>query len=396
MVVETVPSESRQNDENPQFDQVKGAFLASLNHEVRTPLSGIVGMLDLLAETTLDEDQKDYLNAAKLCTESLAELLNTSLEYAALEAGQITLDESEFSIRETLEAALAQHQAKAEMKRLKLFLTVDASLPETLVGDAPRIRELLSHLISNAVKFTHQGSVELRAFLEGSNGQSAAEAPRLIAVVKDTGIGIPAEKLDTVFDSFRQGDGGLSRAYPGLGLGLALTAKLVSVMGGTIKVASEVGRGSVFTVEIPMRRSVEAIPVATPEAVLGEGPVILAVEDNPVGLRVLQHVLRRRNFRVVCATSGGEAIEAARNHPIELILMDLQMPDMNGLQAAAEIRKLPGYDTVPILALTANYSDQTREECLAAGMQAFLSKPVDAHELWSTVSKYLKIAATHA
>jgi CheY-like chemotaxis protein len=383
MVVHTAPTAPQQGE---NFDQAKGAFLASLNHEVRTPLSGIVGMLDLLAETTLDEDQKDYLSAARLCTESLTELLNTSLEYAALEAGQITLDESEFSLRETLEAALSLHQPKAAIKRLKYSLTMDSGMPETMIGDGPRVRELLGHLISNAVKFTHSGSIELRVSLEG---------PMLIAAVRDTGVGIPPEKLDGIFDSFRQGDGGLSRAYPGLGLGLALTSRLVGVMGGKVSVQSEVGRGSTFTVELPFRSAAE--PVAAVEASgTADGPLILAVEDNPVGLRVLQHVLRRRNFRVVCATSGREAIDAAKTHPVELILMDLQMPDMNGLQASAEIRKLPGYKEIPILALTANYSDQTREECLRHGMLAFLSKPVDAHELWSTVSRYLNHPAVTA
>jgi CheY-like chemotaxis protein/anti-sigma regulatory factor (Ser/Thr protein kinase) len=340
----------------------------------------------LLAETALDEDQKDYLSAARLCTESLTELLNTSLEYAALEAGQITLDESEFSLRETLEAALSQHQPKAVMKRIRLSLTMDSGMPETMVGDGPRVRELLSHLISNGVKFTHAGAVELRVTL-----QQSETGPQIVASVSDTGIGIPEEKLDGIFDSFRQGDGGLSRAYPGLGLGLALTHRLVGVMGGKISVESEVGRGSTFTVELPFRSAGE--PVAPTEAIVNsaaDGPVILAVEDNPVGLRVLRHVLQRRNFQVVCAASGQEAIDAARTQRVDLILMDLQMPDMNGLEASTEIRKLPGYDTVPILALTANYSDQTKEQCLAHGMQAFLSKPVDAHELWATVSRYVK------
>jgi CheY-like chemotaxis protein len=384
MVVHTEPTRSPQDD---SFDPVKGAFLASLNHEVRTPLSGIVGMLDLLAETNLDDDQKEYLSAAKLCTESLAELLNTSLEYAALEAGQISLDESEFILRETLEAVLTQHQPKAHMKRLRLFLNMDSSLPETMLGDGLRVRELLSHLVSNAVKFTNSGSVEVRVHLD-------AETQRLIVEVRDTGVGIPADKLDGIFDSFRQGENGLSRAYPGLGLGLALTHRLVGVMGGKISVTSEAGRGSTFTVELPFRRAGDPEPPREATiAEIADGPLILAVEDNPVGLRVLRHVLQRRNFRVVCATSGREAIAMAKQQQVDLILMDLQMPDINGLQAAAEIRQMPEYENVPILALTANYSDQTREQCLAVGMQAFLSKPVDAHELWSTVSRYLKVSA---
>jgi CheY-like chemotaxis protein/anti-sigma regulatory factor (Ser/Thr protein kinase) len=384
MVVHTTPSARK--PEEGQFDQAKGAFLASLNHEVRTPLSGIVGMLDLLSETALDEDQRDYLNAARLCTESLTELLNASLEYAALEAGQITLDESEFNLRETLEAAIALFQPKAAMKRIRLSLTMDGGLPETMMGDAPRVRELLGHLLSNAVKFTHQGAVELRASLENA----ADGSPFLRCTITDTGVGIPADKLEGIFDSFRQGDDGLSRGYPGLGLGLALTHRLVGVMAGRITVDSEIGRGSSFTVELPYRRSGEVRVFVEMPAAQAEGPVILAVEDNPVGLRVLRHVLQRRNFNVVCATSGREAIEAAKAQKVDLILMDLQMPDINGLEASAAIRQLPGYEQTPILALTANYSDQTREQCLAAGMQAFLSKPVDANELWSTVSRYLK------
>jgi two-component system, sensor histidine kinase and response regulator len=384
MVVHTTPA--GRTPDNFQFDQAKGAFLASLNHEVRTPLSGIVGMLDLLAETNLNEDQKEYLNAARLCTESLTELLNTSLEYAALQAGQITLDESEFSLREILEAAISQYQPKAAVKRLRLLLSQEVGVPETMIGDAPRVRELLSHLLSNAVKFTHAGTVELRVSLE-----TAADGAQFVrAVVADTGVGIPPEQLDGIFDSFRQGDDGLSRSYPGLGLGLALTYRLAGVMGGKVSVESEVGRGSRFIVDLPYRRAGESLVVVDQPAAVEEGPVILAVEDNPVGLRVLRHVLQRRNFQVVCATSGREAIEAAKSHKIDLILMDLQMPDINGLEASAAIRQLPGYQDTPILALTANYSDQTREQCLDAGMQAFLSKPVDAHELWSTVSRYLK------
>lgn len=382
MVVHTAPEQPRQDSEH--FDQAKGAFLASLNHEVRTPLSGIVGMLDLLGETELDADQKEYLNAARLCTESLAELLNTSLEYAALQAGQIALDESEFSIRETLEAALSHHQPKAQMKRLRMSLRLESGVPETMMGDAPRVRELLSHLVSNAVKFTKAGSVELHARLETTG------PARLVVTVADTGVGIPPENLDGIFDSFRQGENGLSRGYPGLGLGLALTHRLVSVMGGKISVASELGQGSTFTVELPYRRAGELEPPQAAVAESAAGPRILAVEDNPVGLRVLRHMLQRKNFQVSAATNGREAVEAAKTQQVDLILMDLQMPDMNGLEAAAEIRKLPGYQDVPILALTANYSDQIREQCLAAGMQAFLSKPVEAQELWSAVSRYVR------
>ena len=374
-----VPEAGPVQPARPPLDQVKGVFLASLNHEIRTPLSGVMGMLDLLLETTLDEEQRDYLNAARLCADSLSELLNASLEYAALEAGQISLEETEFSVREMLESAMAQQRSKAEVKQLKLRLTLDNGIPETLIGDATRLRELLGHLVNNAIKFTHAGSVEVRV---------AAKSNMLVAEVRDTGIGIPAEKLGGIFESFQPGENGLARAYPGLGLGLALAHKLSKMMGGQILVESKHGVGSTFTLEVPLRRPASTVEVQSSKAA-DLGPAVLAVEDDPIGITVLRHVLQRRLKNVDCVASGREALDAAARKHYDLILMDLQMPDINGLEAAAQLRRMPGYSTVPILALTASCSDQVKEQCRAIGMQAFLSKPIDANELWSTVSRYL-------
>jgi CheY-like chemotaxis protein len=343
-----------------------------------------MGMLDLLLETGLDEDQRDYLNAARMCAESLSELLNSSLEYAALEAGQIGLEESEFSVKEMLDSALAQQRPKAELKQLRLRLTLDPGLPETLIGDASRLRELLAHLVNNAIKFTHTGSVDIRVFLRANPPQPIEV---LVAEVRDTGIGIPSEKLGSIFDSFQSGENGLARAFPGLGLGLALAHKLAKVMGGRILVESQPGIGSTFTLEIALRRPAAVDVQQSRTADLG--PAVLAVEDDPIGMTVLRHVLQRRLKNVDCATSGREALDAAARKHYDLILMDLQMPDINGLEAAATIRRMKDYADVPILALTASCSDQVREQCKAIGMQAFLSKPIDANELWSTVSRYL-------
>ena len=363
----------------PALDQVKGVFLASLNHEIRTPLSGIMGMLDLLLETRVDEEQRDYLHAARLCAESLSELLNSSLEYAALEAGQVRLENSEFSLKEMLDAAVAQQRPKADIKHLQLTLSLAAGLPETLVGDASRLRELLGHLVNNAIKFTHHGSVEVSVSM-----RTASDV--LVAKVRDTGIGIPSDKLGSIFESFQPGESGLARAYPGLGLGLALAYKLAKVMGGQILVESQPGVGSTFTLEVELRRPAV---VDTAARAADRGPAVLAVEDDPIGITVLRHVLQRRLKDVHCVASGREALEAAARRHYDLILMDLQMPDINGLEAAAKIRQMAGYKDVPILALTASCSDQVREQCRAIGMQAFLSKPIDANELWSAVSRYL-------
>jgi CheY-like chemotaxis protein len=365
-----------------ELERLKGTFLASLNHEIRTPLSGILGMADLLLETKMDDEQREYVNAARLCAESLFEILNATLEYSALEAGHLSLDESEFSLRELIESTLSQQTLKAESKGLKLHATYDVRLPETMMGDAPRLRQLLSHFLANAIKFTHTGGVELRVI------RDSQLSDMLRIEVEDTGIGIPADQMDRIFDSFRQVDSGLSRMYPGLGLGLALARKLALLMQGEISVASTPGKGSTFTLRIPLRAAETEAGASLPTRA-EDGPHILAVEDNPVGLTILKRALERRQVKVDGATSGAAALTAASRYHYDLVLMDLQMPGMNGLETTHEMRKLPGYQAVPILALTADFSDELRDRCLRQGMQAFLSKPVEAVQLWAVVSKFL-------
>src|SRR5581483_11265673 len=275
-----------------EIDRLKGVFLANLNHEIRTPLSGILGMVDLLLETTLDEEQREYVNATRLCAESLFDILNAALQYSALDAGQLSLDESEFSLKEMLDAAVAQHTTRAQAKNLRLFSTIEAGLPETVFGDATRLRELLGHLIVNAIKFTSAGSVEVRAFAD-------RPAREMVFEVRDTGIGIEPGKLQLIFDSFRQVEVGLSRNYPGLGLGLALARKLAALMKGQIQVASTPGHGSTFTVRVPLHLGAEPI-----RETFARGPakhIDLLLEDNPVGMRVLRHSFERRQLRVDCA-----------------------------------------------------------------------------------------------
>ncbi|MEP7353389.1 MAG: response regulator [Acidobacteriota bacterium] len=386
------------------LSQIKGAFLASLNHEVRTPLSGILGMLDLLSETPLDQDQLEYLSAARLCADSLAELLNATLEFTALEGGQCSLDESEFCVREALQAAVEQQHSKAQLKNLQLSIEIDPELPETMVGDAQRIREVAARLIGNAVKFTTAGSVRVNVSFTtrpspadalGLTDANRSQSEVLIVSVVDTGIGIHPNEIERIFESFRQAEDGLSRTYPGLGLGLALAKKLTTVMGGEISVRSVPGQGSTFTAEIPLRRptdvlSPEVLADADPVSANLDPPLILAVEDNPINLRVLQQVLERRRVRVVSASSGPEALAAVDAHRFDVILMDLQMPGMDGLQTTVEMRKSPRCANVPIIALTANCADQVRQQCTEAGMQGFLSKPLNTQDLWQTLEQYLK------
>jgi CheY-like chemotaxis protein len=393
-------SEPRTGPQN-ELDQLKGLFLASLNHEIRTPLSGILGMTDLLLETTLDDEQREYVSAARLCAESLFEILNAALEISSLEAGQFALEDSEFVLKEMLNASVEQHASRAEAKGLRLLANFEPGLPETVIGDAPRLRELLGYLIGNAIKFTHNGTVELCVFLD-----VVKNAPELVMEVRDTGIGIPADRLGVIFESFRQVENTLSRTYPGLGLGLALARKLTTLMNGQLGVESEPGIGSTFTLRLPLRKPVDRIldapmrDVSDPSrrdasqnvhcGATENQPLILAVEDNPVGITVLRHNLERHPVRVDYAMSGREALDAAAARRYDLVLMDLQMPGMDGLETTVEMRKLPGYIDVPILALTANTGDDLRDRCRQIGMRAFLSKPIKGAELWSAISKFLR------
>jgi CheY-like chemotaxis protein len=366
--------------ERIEIDRLKGTFLANLNHEVRTPLSGILGMTDLLLETTLDEEQRDYVATARLCAENLFHLLNATLEYSALTAGHLKLDETEFVLWDMVESAVAREREKAQLKGLKLNVTLNAALPQTMIGDAARLQEVLGHLLDNAIKFTHHGSVDLTLSREGQT---------LKIEVRDTGIGIEPERKARIFESFHQVDSGLSRNYPGLGLGLALVQKLLTLMGGEIAAESEPDKGSTFTVRMPIRLVAAAREKDAPHS---PGlPAILAVEDNPVGLKVLRHALKDRAVQVDTAADGAEAVRAAAARHYDLILMDLQMPHMDGLEATGAVRKLPGYEHVPIVALTANYSDEIRQQCQQHGMQDFLVKPITKPALWSAVSRWLKL-----
>jgi CheY-like chemotaxis protein/two-component sensor histidine kinase len=364
-------------------DRATGAFLACLNHEVRTPLSGIIGMVDLLLETALDDEQREYVQATRVCAEHLHQILNSALEYSALEAGQYTLEDGEFSLRQILESAIASHESKAREKGIEIGLVIDLGLPETLLGDGTRLKDLVGHLLSNAVKFTHAGHISVRA---------SVREKTLVLSVKDTGVGIPPERLGSIFESFRQGETGLSRSYSGLGLGLAVVQKLTALMRGQVRVESQLGSGSAFSIELPLRQpgGMEPATGQSRESAESSGPIIMAVDDNPVGLKVLRHMLGRRHYRVDCFESAQTALEAAAARRYDLVLMDLQMPEMDGVTATIEMRKLPGYQSVPILALTANYSDQVRERCRQSGMQAFLTKPVESEELLAALGKFLK------
>jgi two-component system, sensor histidine kinase len=366
---------------------VQGQFLASLNHEIRTPLSGILGMTDLLLETPLSEDQREYVGAARVCAESLLEILNVTLEYSALSANQVLLEETEFSLRDALHGVTGEFAGKAEAKGFRLVRSFDSSLPEMVVGDPTRLRQVLWQLVANSIKFTREGRVEVAAF-------AATSADRCVTVsilVKDTGIGIDPGHMDEIFQSFRQLETGLARNHNGLGLGLAVAQKLVGLLGGSIQVESELGKGSVFTVVLPFRLPKEQT-APTPEIKKSRGRV-LVVDDNSIAQTIATHALKRQLFEVQCAGDGRQALLAATQQRFDVILMDLQMPGWDGFQTAEQIRQLPDYRETPIIAVTANCSEENRARSIRCGMQDFLAKPVRTRELVQAVEKQLAEAA---
>jgi len=383
--------------ENEELEKLKKAFLASLNHEIRTPVSGMLGLLDLLMDTPLTEEQKGYVATTKTCAEDLFRLLNATLEYAALESGQSSIDESEFSLKELVASGMGAEASKARSKGIELIASVDAGLPETLIGDAHRIKQVISHLLDNGVKFTTRGSVELKLSFDRKDGKIG----ELSITVRDTGIGIPAEERERIFDSFQQLDTGPARNYPGLGLGLTVSRRLVTFLGGTLDLQSEMGVGTKVRVRLPVRLPSTGFADGSPASRLGSSGIapgrspsaavsILAVDDNAVGLTVIRRSLERHGVRTDTVLDGESAVRAASERRYDVILMDLQMPGMDGLQTTAAIRKVPGYENVPILALTADFSDETRIRCQRQGMQGFIAKPVESAVLWQTIQRFLK------
>jgi two-component system, sensor histidine kinase len=371
-----------------ELRDVQGQFLASLNHEIRTPLSGILGMTDLLFETPLTDDQREYVGAARLCAENLLEILNVTLEYSALSANHLSREETEFSLVDALQGVLGEFAAKAEAKRLHLVRKLDSNLPEMVVGDPVRLRQILSHLVGNGIKFTREGQVEVSASATAGTDRQVTVTLR----VEDTGIGIAPGHLADIFKGFRQLETGLSRNHGGLGLGLAVAQKLIALLDGSIGVVSELGKGSTFTVALPFKLPAETSPRLV-EVKKSRGRV-LVVDDNSIAQTIASHALRRQSFEVECAGDGRMALQAAAKIQFDVILMDLQMPGWDGFETVEQIRQLPGYRETPIIAVTANCSDDYRARSVRCGMQDFLAKPVRTRELVQAVEKYLEEAST--
>jgi PAS domain S-box-containing protein len=361
----------------------KSQFLANMSHEIRTPMNGIIGLTALTLETPLTDAQRDNLLLIKQSAEALTVILNDILDLSKIEAGRLDLEAIPLSPRAVVEDAARLLEHRATQKQLRLERDIDAAVPPVVVGDPVRIRQILLNLIGNSVKFTERGGVRVALTAE-VNGTDA----NLTFEVHDTGIGIPQEKLTEIFDAFSQGDDSMARRFGGTGLGLTICARLATMMGGGIAVDSQVGRGSVFrfTVRLPIAMPAEHRTSPAPR-VQAQLRVLLA-EDNPVNQLIVLKLLEKQGHTVRTATDGAEAVAAAVAEKFDVILMDVQMPTMTGLDATRQIRaheaRHGGH--VPILALTAHAMAGDRDECVRAGMDDYIAKPVQPAELFAALA----------
>ena len=367
----------------------KSAFLATMSHEIRTPLNGVLGMAQAMAADKLSPVQRERLDVVRQSGEALLAILNDVLDLSKIEAGRFELESIEFDLADLMKGAHSAFTALANKKGLSFDLTVEEPARGVYVGDPTRVRQILYNLISNALKFTEHGEVRVRAGLEAAS---------LVLTVSDTGVGIEPDRLEVLFEKFTQADASTTRRYGGTGLGLSICRELAQLMGGEVGAASELGRGSSFVVRLPLARVGDAHAPAFAASAQGcEEPAtlkirVLAAEDNSVNQLVLKTLLHQIGVEPVVVENGQRALDAWRGGEWDVILMDMQMPVMDGLTSTRRIREAEaaaGRARTPIVALTANAMSHQIQQCVAAGMDGHVAKPIEAGRLFEALETAL-------